>query len=762
MNLMRAILRAAEASPHELRVRGRQIVFSRVNALCAERGRAIFRGDGHLRSLGIQADALTSWVRQRSSSWFGREDRRRRICHHFDAHPAAAAALLERADRILNDEMFILGHGPVPFRGDDRWRRDQISVMASPPEFYGRIRYLDCARVGDSKLVWEPNRFAWAWWLGAVHSITGKPSYSEKFSELTLDWFEKNPYPLGINYCSALEMGLRAYAWVWALELFRDAGVADDAFARLIQGIWTSCRHVENNLSYYFAPNTHLLGEGFALFGCGSLVPEFKESPRWRHVGAAILAQEATRQFHRDGTHRELSTCYHLYATDFYVQAVLIARQTGFGLPPAVAMAAQQAAARLGELVAADGILPPLNDCDSGRLDWFNVDPLDAAPTLQAARALWPDLPLPRVPDRGNGYHVWMAPATACEKPCEAATDGYARSAGQQGLSVSAGPSHMAVDAPRNQQRYDSGIVTYRNAEGDYALFRCGPFGYMDCGHSHDAQTSLILYLAGQPVIVDCGTGAYTRSRAIRDSFRGALSKNVLTLAGCEPSAADDWFHWQRKTEATLTEVRHTESSFQCAGFHDGFQPALGFSARVARSVEIDDCVALVVDTWNTANPVTARLAWTLDPGLQVLWESGGEVCGPIWRGTMRDGKGRHYHFLMCRLAADADVTIASRATSRDQTTVRDDNDSHASAPGEIGGCELSVSAGPYSPAYGVLHQTQRLVMDVSNASAGCVVTAFSKVGPLAISVQSTGQFVVTARPRATAGADRAAQQAVL
>lgn len=753
MNLAETISRVAVASPHEWKIRSRQLAFSRMSELLTRGGRAVFVRDGHLRSLGMCAEELPCWAQERRSCWLPDENRKRRIQDYFKVHPTAASQLIERADRIRRDEMFVLGHGAIPFRGEDKWHRDHILGIVSPRRFYGRIQYLDCREVGDSKHVWEPNRFAWAYWLGTAYVITSEIGYAEKFSELTVDWFDKNPYPIGINYCSALEMALRAYAWVWALELFRDSPTPDrEVFARLVQGIWTSCRHLENNLSYYFAPNTHLLGEAFALFACGASIPEFRESRRWRKLGAEILAQEAGKQFHRDGTHRELSTCYHLYATDFYLHAALIARQTGFALPPVVETLGRKAAERLGELVTADFTLPHLNDCDDGRLDWFSVNPLDAKPSLLAARTLWPDVEFPSEPSDGNGYHLWMGavgpdleeekltPETRCELP--------------QVASLNASSEHT---------QFDSGLVAYRNSRGDFVLFRSGPFGYMDCGHSHDGPTSLILHLAGQPVIVDSGVGAYTQSSEIRNRFRAPFGKNVLTLDGCEPSASDGWFRWKRKTHATLSYVHHKTSGLQCAGFHHGFQPALGFAARVSRRVEFDDGVALIVDEWDAAQPVAPRLAWTLHPGLLAEWETCSAPTVPAyWRGTLRDGSGSRYHFLICQLAANAQVNAGKSAPCRGEDEERDGGDSAPSRLPDLGESRLSVVSGPYSPAYGVLQETQYMVIDFNKSKAGCALTAFSRRGELRLSMGSAGQIIVKTRQGTLAIGENPAGQLVL
>jgi hypothetical protein len=56
-------------------------------------------------------------------------------------------------------------------------------------------------------------------------------------------------------------------------------------------------------------------------------------------------------------------------------------------------------------------------------------------------------------------------------------------------------------------------------------------------GHSHNDKLSFELHLRGQPLIVDSGTGTYTRDAALRNAFRGTAAHNTLQLDGVEQVA---------------------------------------------------------------------------------------------------------------------------------------------------------------------------------------------------------------------------------
>src|SRR5206468_1034269 len=88
-------------------------------------------------------------------------------------------------------------------------------------------------------------------------------------------WQRANPYPIGINWVSSLEVGFRSVSWMWIRHLLAGSPALTSEFsADLLKGLALNGRHIERYLSTYFSPNTHLLGEAAALFFTGVLCPQ--------------------------------------------------------------------------------------------------------------------------------------------------------------------------------------------------------------------------------------------------------------------------------------------------------------------------------------------------------------------------------------------------------------------------------------------------------------------------------------------------------
>lgn len=690
-NMLRLAHHAVTASPEELYVRASQLWFAARNWGHSQWGGSVLPPGGHLRSLNVSSADLAEWWAARRNAWFVDVERDLELRRAAEDPASELPWVLQRAELVMQQRMPLFAYEPVVFSGCDRWHSDFILNKVATRKFHGQIGYLDVDEVGDSKHVWEPNRFAWAIWLGVAYRITQDIRYAEKFAELTTDWFQQNPYPLGINYCSAMELAFRNYAWLWSLNLFDDYLRTDTPLLdSILRGVWIGCRHVEANLSTYFAPNTHVAGEGFGLFACGAAVPEFRDARRWRELGRDILVREANVQFHADGTHRELSSGYHIYATDFYVQALLVAMQTGFRLPRSITLAARHLSQRLAELVPNDMILPQFNDCDGGRLISLVPHARDAGPTLMAAQQLDPVLAaVPRDGPR-RGYALLMKLRTNSRSEAS-------------GANTVIPPA----DGKEISDLYDSGLVAYRNQKSDYILFRATPFGFHDCPHSHDAPLGIVVHLNGTPIFEDSGVGSYTQDVGQRNQFRSASGKNTILIDQQGPSIPSGWFTWQRTTDCNLVSYRRFPEGFSARGKHAGFSRPPNRHVFVQRQIILLDAgILAIIDRWDADTNVTVRSQFTVSPGIRV--DESQQV--------LREINGSTTVHILATMLGSAD-------------------------PLQPAYCRV-----PFSADYGQVGEADAMAFEVPDTTRGGIVTLLSRVG--AIESDEHHRFRFSGNPR--------------
>jgi hypothetical protein len=174
-------------------------------------------------------------------------------------------------------------------------------------------------------------------------------------------WQRENPYPIGINWASALEVAFRALSWLWVRHLIGD--FHDGLLPALHLHGW----YIERFLSTYFSPNTHLLGEGVALFSIGLLCPQIADASRWQARGWEIVLQQAETQVRPDGFHFEQSVYYHIYALDFFRFARTLAAINALVIPPSFDRTIEKMSDALAVL-SQTGRPPNFGDDDGGRV----------------------------------------------------------------------------------------------------------------------------------------------------------------------------------------------------------------------------------------------------------------------------------------------------------------------------------------------------------------------------------------------------------
>jgi hypothetical protein len=188
--------------------------------------------------------------------------------------PGQIEQILHQAEKICRHRFDLLGYRDLDFGSVIDWHADPVHAKRAPSKLFYRVRYLDFDEVGDSKITWELNRHQHLVTLAKAYRLTGDTRFSEELVRQWRDWHAENPYPVGINWASSLEVAFRSLSWVWVDHLLRGSPQDFSEFHdELVRGLAIQGRHIERYLSTYFSPNTHLLGEAVALFFLGTLYP---------------------------------------------------------------------------------------------------------------------------------------------------------------------------------------------------------------------------------------------------------------------------------------------------------------------------------------------------------------------------------------------------------------------------------------------------------------------------------------------------------
>ncbi len=224
------------------------------------------------------------------------------------------------------------------------------------------------ATSADVKYVWEVNRQQFLPILGRAYWFTGDTRYAQHAVALIDDWITKNPVGLGVNWCSHLEVAMRAIAWIWTMPyLLALPGLSEAFIGRWLESIEAHFHHLCRNLSVFTDPTNHLIGEAAALWMLCVCFPALPGANKESKRALLILTREVERQIAPDGVNCEQATSYHRFVLDFYLQILVLARRNGIALSPAVPKQIESMIEFVAAMAGSDGAVPMIGDSDDAR-----------------------------------------------------------------------------------------------------------------------------------------------------------------------------------------------------------------------------------------------------------------------------------------------------------------------------------------------------------------------------------------------------------
>lgn len=469
--------------------------------------------------------------------------------------PNAEKAIVEHAERIAEGRFDLLAFRNLSFGTPIDWHLEPIAGKRAPLVHWSRLNYLNAEFFGDKKIVWELNRHQYFVTLGQAYLLTGDERYADVFVAHINSWMDQNPPKLGVNWASSLEVAFRSISWLWALYFFKNSpALTAETFLRICKFLYLNGRHLETYLSTYFSPNTHLTGEALGLFYLGTLLPEFKESSRWRNKGLGILLEQLPRHVQPDGVYFEQSSYYHRYTTDFYLHLRLLLSANQQAIPPELDQKLTLLLDHLMYITRPDGTTPLLGDDDGGRLMTLSHPaPNDFRATLATGAAIFERSDYKFVSGGVAEDTLWLlGPAGAARLDLLPAVE----------------PETQSVAF------HNGGYYVLRDgwsANANYLLFDCGPHGTMNCGHAHADALSFELAVNGSTLLVDPGTYTYTGSQEMRNWFRSSNAHNTVTVNDLSSSVPGGPFSWLTTAHSEcLWWITHERFDY-VVGSHDGY-----------------------------------------------------------------------------------------------------------------------------------------------------------------------------------------------
>ncbi|MFQ5598022.1 MAG: alginate lyase family protein [Nitrospiria bacterium] len=509
-------------------------------------------------------DVLLNSKRQQDAPKFFITEKDRDKVRNFvsEKFPGWMENTYRTADKICVGEFHLLGiqskYGrPVP------WHTDPETGKTWPNVPYYRIPiFAGAEQYGDVKYVWELNRHQFLPNLGKAYWLTGDERYAAHCLELIAEWIQANPYLMGVNWASALEVAVRALSWLWAYFFcLHSKAMHPGRHFNILRALYQHGHFLERHLSFYFSPYNHLIGEASALFCLGTLFPEYACAARWKEKGWAILHETVDQQFYPDGGTVEQAASYHYFTLGFYLYALLLKKKNGERVSDRVWKRIEKALDFSLYMILPDGSAPMLGDNDDAQAYILSeIRPWDFRAFLSIGAALYDRPDFKRQSFAYSESAFWFLGAVGWEA--------Y---------------EQIASEAPEKTSvaMKDSGYYVMRTGwdkTSHYLCFDCGPLAdgvfhdqTVSAAHGHADALSLVVAVYGKPILIDPGFYTYNGDLAWHRYFRETAAHNTVVVDNLAQAEYRGRLKWSHAPDSTLHYWAGSENFDYAEGSHNGY-----------------------------------------------------------------------------------------------------------------------------------------------------------------------------------------------
>ncbi len=459
-------------------------------------------------------------------------------------------------------------HTPIlPFFGQEldysqpiNWHLD-ISSQRSFPLIFAKDIDIRTEHYGSAKHVWEVNRMQFLPLLAIQYRTTQEIKYLRQFQQILESWIEQNPYLLGVNWYSNIEVNVRLIVWFFCWEIIDVNAQSDQKFKDFVKNKWIPliylhCRYSHDNPSKYSSANNHLVSEYAGLF-IAAAYWSFKESEEWRTYAQKGLEREIQCQHSAQGINKEEAAEYIQFITDFFFFAFVVGQNAGHPFSEEYAHQLEQIFEYIYQLMDMKGNIVFYGDEDDGKVCLFDPDPhVDNFHSLLTSGVVLFDKPHWKVKSHGwdtknkilfgeEGKRIWEAqPAVP--------------PGGKSRFYVEEG--HFIMRKQQDQQEI-------------YLHFDAAPLGFLSiAAHGHADALSFVLHVDGQPVVTEAGTYTYHTEREWRNYFIGTLAHNTIRIDHrnqAQSTGPTMWMHHYQPQVLHHTSQPHMD---KVLATHNGYE----------------------------------------------------------------------------------------------------------------------------------------------------------------------------------------------
>ncbi len=442
------------------------------------------------------------------------------------------------------------------------WHKDVFSGNHFPVTFSKAINIRNNPAL-SAKNVWEVNRLQFLIFIALNYNHTGSEKYLRQFTSILSSWIESNPYLLGVNWYSNIEVNIRLIVWYFCWHLLDaeklsniNPAFKDFVGEKWIPSIYQHCRYSYRNPSRYSSSNNHLISEYAGLFIASSLW-NFRESEKWNRYAKLGLEKEIFRQHSINGINREEAAEYIQFITDFFLLAFVTGENSGNPFSGKYREQLRMIFTYIYNFTDMEGNFPQYGDEDDGKCVLFDqAGDFNNFKSLLTSGAIMFNDPVFKSKSNGIDTKNLILFGDDVISKFEKIQD--QKSAGSSVFYT--GEGHFLF-----RKKEENGEI--------YMHFDAAPLGYLSiAAHGHADALSFILHIDGQPVFTDPGTYTYHTEPGWRKYFIGTLAHNTIRINKLNQATIGGPTLWLNHYKTEIIKAERTGSIETVRARHDGYK----------------------------------------------------------------------------------------------------------------------------------------------------------------------------------------------
>lgn len=450
----------------------------------------------------------------------------------------------------------------LDYKKEIDWHTDLHTSKRIPKIFSKDINILN-KKCGSVKHVWEVNRLLFLPQICLNYSIKKDKKYLRQFININDSWINDNPYLLGINWYSNIEVNIRLINWFLSWEILQanelinsEPEFKDFVYNRWLPVIYMHCLYSYNNPSRFSSANNHLISEYAGLFISTSLW-KFKDSAKWNIYAKKGLEAEIQKQHSENGINKEEAAEYIQFITDFFLLAYIVGEKTNNKFSPEYKLMLKKIFHYIYRFTDINGNFPNYGDEDDGRVfilehekNYNNFKAL-----LTSGSIIYND---PELKSKSSGFDMKNEILF-----------------GNEG-KIKYDSIKSATANPKSCIYISEGHFILRKQSGNkeiYIHLDAAPLGYLSiAAHGHSDALSFILRLDGRGVLVDSGTFSYHTSPDWRQYFIGTLAHNTIRINQKNQAINGGPTLWLKHYKTEVKEIITNEEYDKIIASHNGYK----------------------------------------------------------------------------------------------------------------------------------------------------------------------------------------------